>query len=152
MLHPLFAFNPKRKTFDTNWRVEWNVGLRAPCILTLTPCSRVLQKLTDSQLVQKFPAFYGTLRFITAFTSARHLSPSWASSIQAMPPHPTAWRSFLILSSHLHLGLPSGSFPKVSPPKPCIRLSSSPCVLHASSISFFLILSTAHYWVRSTDH
>jgi len=28
------------------------------------------------QLVKKFPAFYGTRRFITAFTSARHLSLS----------------------------------------------------------------------------
>jgi hypothetical protein len=43
------------------------------------PCSRVLlQKLTGSQLVKKFPAFYGSRRFITAFTSARHLSISWA--------------------------------------------------------------------------
>ena len=30
---------------------------------------------------QEIPAFYGTRRFITAFTSARHLSLSWASSI-----------------------------------------------------------------------
>ena len=43
----------------------------------LTPCSRVLlEKLTGSQLVKKFPAFYGTQRFITAFTSTRHLSLS----------------------------------------------------------------------------
>jgi len=41
----------------------------------LTPCSRVLfEKLTGSQLVTKFPEFYGTRQFITAFTSARHLS------------------------------------------------------------------------------
>jgi len=33
-----------------------------------------LEKLTGSQLVKKFPAFYGTRSFITAFTSARHLS------------------------------------------------------------------------------
>jgi hypothetical protein len=43
----------------------------------LTPCSRVLlEKLTGLQLVKKFPAFYGTRRFITALTSARHLSLS----------------------------------------------------------------------------
>ena len=37
----------------------------------LTPCSRVLlEKLTGFQLVKKFPAFYGTRKFITAFTSA----------------------------------------------------------------------------------
>ena len=41
----------------------------------LTPRSRVLQNLTGSQLV-KFPTFYGTRRFITAFTTARHLSVS----------------------------------------------------------------------------
>jgi hypothetical protein len=45
------------------------------CIIThylLTPWSRaLLEKLTDFQLVKKFPAFYGTRRFITAFTSSR---------------------------------------------------------------------------------
>jgi hypothetical protein len=37
---------------------------------------RVLEKLTGLQLVKKFPAFYGTRRFITAFTSDRHVSLS----------------------------------------------------------------------------
>ena len=32
----------------------------------------------EDQLVKKFPTFYGTRRFITAFTSARHPSLSWA--------------------------------------------------------------------------
>jgi len=35
------------------------------------------------QLVKKFPAFHGTRRFITALTSVRHLSLSWASPIQS---------------------------------------------------------------------
>ena len=78
----------------------------------LTPWSRVLpEKLTGSQLLKKFPAFYGTRRFITAFTKARHLSLSWARSIQYIPQHPTSWRSILILFSHLRLGLTSGLFP-----------------------------------------
>jgi hypothetical protein len=42
----------------------------------LTPWNRVLQKLTRFQLVKKFPAFYGTRRFITAVTSARLLTLS----------------------------------------------------------------------------
>jgi hypothetical protein len=43
----------------------------------LIPWSRVLlEKLSGSQLVKKFPVFYGTRRFITAFTSARQLSLS----------------------------------------------------------------------------
>jgi hypothetical protein len=70
----------------------------------LTQCSTVLlEKLTGSQLAMKFPTFYGTQRFITAFTRARHLSLSWARSIQSITPHPTSWRSILILSSHLRL-------------------------------------------------
>jgi hypothetical protein len=78
----------------------------------LTPWSRVLlEKLTDLLLVKKFPASYGTRWFITAFTCARHLSLSWASPIQSIPPHTTSFRSILILSSHLHLGLPSCLFP-----------------------------------------
>ena len=41
----------------------------------LTPWCRVLlEKLTGLQLVKKFPAFYGTRRFITVLTSVRHLS------------------------------------------------------------------------------
>jgi hypothetical protein len=45
--------------------------------LILTPWSRgLLEKLTVSQLVKKLPAFYGTPRFITAFTRVRHLSLS----------------------------------------------------------------------------
>jgi len=78
----------------------------------LTPRSRVvLEKLTGFQLVKKFHAFYGTRRFITAVTSAFHVSLSPASSMQSILPHPTSWRSILILSSHLPLSLPSGLFP-----------------------------------------
>ena len=75
----------------------------------LTPWCRVLlEQLTGLHLVKKFPAFHGTRRFITALTSVRHLSLSWASPIQSIYPHPTSWRRVLILSTHLCLGLPSG--------------------------------------------
>ena len=82
----------------------------------LTPYYKVLlEKRTGSQPVKKFPAFYGTRMFITAFTSVRQLSLSWTSSIQSIPPHLTSWRSILILFSHLSLGLPSGVFPSGFP-------------------------------------
>jgi hypothetical protein len=42
------------------------------------------QKLTVPQLVMKFPAFYGTRRFIAVFTRADHLSPSQARSVQSI--------------------------------------------------------------------
>jgi hypothetical protein len=43
----------------------------------LTPWSRVLpEKLKPPKLLKKFPAFYGTRRFITVYTRARHLSIS----------------------------------------------------------------------------
>ena len=115
----------------------------------LTPWSRVLlEKLTGSQLVKKFPAFYINLRFNTPFTSAHHLSLSEPARSTTYPPHPTPWRFILILS-YLCLGLQSGSFPQVSPPKPCTHLSSPPYMLHAPPVSFFWILSPEQYWVRA---
>ena len=60
-------------------------------IKNLTPWSRVLlEKLTGSQLIKKFPTLYGTLMFSTAFTTGRHLSLNCARSIQSMTLHPTS--------------------------------------------------------------
>jgi hypothetical protein len=47
---------------ESNKLTPWSIGL--------------LEKLTVSQLVKKFPVFYGTRRFVTAFTRAGHLSLS----------------------------------------------------------------------------
>jgi hypothetical protein len=45
--------------------------------LGMTQWSRIfLKKLIVSQLIRKFPAFYGIRRFIPTFTRARHLSLS----------------------------------------------------------------------------
>ena len=111
----------------------------------LTPWCRVLlKKLTALQLVKKFPAFHGTRRFITAFTSVRHLSLSWASPIQSIYPHPTCWRSILILSTHLRLGLPSGLFPSGFPTKTLYTPFSSPiratCPAHLILLDFIGVL------------
>ena len=112
----------------------------------------LLEKQTGLQLVKKFPVFRGTRKFITALTSVRHLSLSWVSPIQSIYPHPTSWRSSLILSTHLRLGLPSGLFPPVSPARPYTPPSPHPYAPHAQPISFFSILSPEKYWVRSTNH
>ena len=93
----------------------------------LTPrCRVLLEQLTGLQLVKKFPAFRGTRRFITALTSVRHLSLSWGSPVQSIYPHPTSWRSILILSTHLRIGLASGLFPSGFPTKTLYTPLSSP--------------------------
>ena len=106
----------------------------------LTPWCRVLLELTGLQLVKKFPAFHGTRWFITALISVRHLSLSWASPIQSMYPHPTSWRSVLILFTHLRLGLPSGLFPSGFPTKNLYTPLSSPiratCPTHLIILDF----------------
>ena len=107
----------------------------------LTPwCSVLLKKLTGLQLVKKFPAFHGTRRFITALTGVRHLSLSWASPIQSIYPHPTSWRSVLILSTHLRLGLPSGLLPSGFPNKtlytPLFSTIRTTCPTHLILLDF----------------
>ena len=93
----------------------------------LTPWGRVLlEKLTGLQLVKKFPAFHGTRRFITTLTSFRHLSLSWASPIHSIYPQPTSWRSILILSTHLRLGLPIGLLTSGFPSKTLYTHSPHP--------------------------
>jgi len=66
-------------------RIVRQVGyLQRLCLYLLTYSmeqNRVLEKLTGCQVVKKFPAFYGTWRFCTAFTRAHHLSLSEQSML-----------------------------------------------------------------------
>jgi hypothetical protein len=87
----------------------------------------LLVKLTVLQLVKKFSAFCRTRGFITAFTSARHLSPSHLKI-----------HHIIILPS---LSPPSCLFFTGLPPNPCIHLCSPTYVLHAPPFSFFSIWS-----------
>jgi len=76
--HSVLGRNGARKTFPKQLR---------------TPRSRILlEKLTDPQAVKKFREFYGTRRFITAFTRAHQLSLFSARSIKSMSYHPISWR------------------------------------------------------------
>ena len=53
-------------------------------IKNLIHCCILLDFLCE---VNEFSAFYGTRRFITKSTTARHLSLLWARSIYSMPPY-----------------------------------------------------------------
>ena len=133
-----------------------------PLLYASKSVSRLLTNSTEQspsweakspQLVKKFPAFYRIRRCISAFTSARHQYISCVRSIESTPPHPTSWRSTLILSSLLRLVFQVVSFPQVYQPEPCMRLFCLPYVPQAVPIiSFFLVWSPEWYVVRSWDH
>ena len=126
-----------RTLITSPWIRLWPVALLLTYLLTPW-CKVLLEQLTGLQLVKKFPAFHGTRRFITALTSVRHLSLSWASPIHYIYPHPTSWRSNLILSTHLRLGLPSGLLPSGFPTKTLYTPLSSP--IRATCPSHLILL------------
>ena len=59
--------------------------------------SRFPEKLTDSQLVKKFPTFYGIQKFITMFTKACHLLLSWTRQIHSTQPNHISLRYCLLI-------------------------------------------------------
>ena len=131
---------PPTHTHTEQWQQIGQICLRT-YLLTylLTAWNRVLlERLTGFQPVKKFPAFHGTRRSITAFTSARQLSLSWVSLMQYIPPHPTSWRFILMLSSHLRQGLPSALFPSGFPTKTLYTPLLSP--IRATCPAHFILL------------
>jgi hypothetical protein len=147
----------ERNTFQKlkDWNtVPCNITYLSAYLLTylLHGAESILEKLTCSQLVKKFPAFYRTRRFTNEFTSARHMTLSWASSIQSMPPHLTFWRSILILSSYLRLALSGSLFFSDFPIKTLYIPLLSQYMKRAPPTSFFSIWLPERYWVRSTDN
>ena len=91
--------------------------------------------------IQIFPSFYGTRRFITVFTAARHLSLSWAISLRFMR-SPRISLSIILMWFCLCLGLPNGLLHPRFPPKFCtyfcLRYSNNHHYFHAQSISWFV--------------
>ena len=142
LLHPFSSWRHLSEVYRhlSQLTFENDLNLYSNFLLTylLTPWCRVLlEQLTGLQLVKKFSAFHGTRRFITALTSVRHLSLSWASPIQSIYPQPTSWRSILLLSTHLSLGL---LFPSGFPTKTLYTPISSPiratCPAHLILLHF----------------
>jgi hypothetical protein len=86
----------------------------------------ILWKADSHSACQTVACFiYGTRMFITVLTETRRRTLSWASRIQSAPSIPTSLRSSLMLSSHLRLGLPSGSYLRASQPNSCKHLYST---------------------------
>jgi hypothetical protein len=83
------------------------------------------------QPLKTLPSFYGTQRFITTFTRACH----YPEPDQSRPRHPIlSVQHPAILSTHLHLCLPSGLFPFGFPTNSLYGFFS-PFVLYALPIS-----------------
>ena len=122
------------------------------CTCLLAPWSRfLLEKLTGFQLVKKFPEFYGTPRFFTAFTSARQLSLSWTRSMQSVPPLPPPIRRIEYPPFNLiHLDLLSGLFPSGFPTKTMYTLLlssiSAICPAHLIHLDFITQILLDDKW------
>jgi hypothetical protein len=108
--------------------IKLSVNLK---VIKLTPWSRVLpEKLKRPKLLVKFPAFYGTRRFITAFTTARPV-PILSQIDTVYVPHPNSQGSILILFSIFAWVFQVVLFPQVSPVSP-LCTSPLPHTCHMS--------------------
>jgi len=109
-----------------------------------------LDRLIGSQLVTIFPVFYGTRRFITAFTNARHLSLSWASSIQSIPSHPTYQSTNPCLRLVFLIGNKTSFYgEKFSTPRPTPKLEGNPLSPMRDCL-FNIFAATRHFGGRSS--
>ena len=124
------------------WLHERVSVLRYTCIT----CS--MEKLTRPKLVRKFPAFYVTRKFITAFTRARHLSLSWDRSIQSLSPIPLSKIHFNSIP-HLRPGLPSSLLPSGFPTKALfIHISTKRICQYESPIKWKCIMTESTiFWL-----
>jgi hypothetical protein len=116
------SIGPKKRTTQQPLCKQKYTCNSGPCtgILNLLTswCRTLFQKLIVTQLVKKISCFlYGTQRFITVLTKARHWNLSRASRIQFAPTIRISLRFILMLSSQLRLGLRSGLLPSGLPTK-----------------------------------
>jgi hypothetical protein len=73
------------------------------CCKTLNYSEQSPRKATFSRAGQKFPAYYGTRRFITVFTTARHVFLTCARWTLSATSYLVSLRSILISSSRFRL-------------------------------------------------
>jgi hypothetical protein len=100
--------------------------------------NRILfEKLTGSQLIKKYLAFYGTQRFIIGFTNAHHLylEPGQSTSCLSIP---FLEDPFLIFFSHLCLSVASALLPTGLSTKIFYTPFLSP--IHATCLTHLILL------------
>jgi hypothetical protein len=119
---------------ETNPNLLWSTAVERPSV---------------AQPLQKFPAFFGTRRFIAAFARALHLSLPSARPIQTILPYYFS-KSILILFTHICLGFLSGLFPSGFPTNKSVSVSLLPirvtCSAHLILLDLiFLIILGKEY-------
>ena len=119
----------------------------------LTPWSEVpLEKLTRSQLVKKFPEFHGDRRFITAFTSARQLSLSWARLMQSITPTSHFLKILLNIIIPSMTGFSKWSLPLRFSHQNRVCTTALPHSCYMPRPSHYSRFDNQQYWASSTVH
>jgi hypothetical protein len=104
---------------------------------------------TITELLNSFPAFCGTQRFITVFRRVSHWPLSRIWWIDSIPLQLISLGSILIVWFHLLPCLSSVSLP--FPTKPSVQSALLPCMLHSMPITSSLSNHFNYTWQASNE-
>jgi hypothetical protein len=123
----------------SSWNLHWTSSRNVRLVWCLRCGHSVASCWATCSVSLHFrPTVYGNRKFITAFTSARHLSLSWTKSIQPTPPHSHLLK---IRFNIIILSTPSSS-------KWCLSLrSTNQNLVYTSPVSHTCYMpSLSHSW------